>query len=256
MIAPLTLFPVAGLPAIRPGDDLVALILAALTRQELAPADGDVLVLAQKIVSKAEGRLVDLRTVTASAEAERLARRVDKDARLVQVILDESRAVLRAVPGVLVVETRQGFVCANAGVDHSNVGPDEHWVVLLPEDADASAARLRADLAVRAAADVAVLINDSHGRPWREGTVGVAIGAAGIAAVADLRGQPDLFGRPLRLTTVGAMDELAAAASLVMGQADEGLPAVLVRGARYPRAAADDAGARAVQRAAGRDLFR
>lgn len=256
MTATLTLFPLAGLPAIRPGDDLAALVLGALARQGLALADGDVLVLAQKIVSKAEGRLVDLRRVMPAAAARRLAAVVDKDPRLVQVILDESREVLRAVPGVLVVETRQGFVCANAGVDHSNVGPDEHWVVLLPADADASAARLRADFLTRAGAEVAVVINDSHGRPWREGTVGLAIGAAGIAAVADLRGQPDLFGRPLRVTTVGAMDELAAAASLVMGQADEGLPAVLVRGARYPRPAADAAGARDVQRAADRDLFR
>jgi coenzyme F420-0:L-glutamate ligase/coenzyme F420-1:gamma-L-glutamate ligase len=251
------LFAVTGLPAVEPGDDLAALLLEGLARQGLVPADRDVLVVAQKVVSKAEGRLVDLATVAPGPAARRIAGQVDKDPRLVQVILDESTVVLRAAPGVLVTETRHGFVCANAGVDQSNVGRGGDWVVLLPEDPDASAARLRAAIAEATGADPAVVINDSHGRAWREGSVGVAIGAAGIGAVEDLRGRPDLFGRLLRHSTVGVVDELAAAASLVMGQADEGVPAVLVRGARFGRPPeADDAGARAVQRPHDRDLFR
>jgi coenzyme F420-0:L-glutamate ligase / coenzyme F420-1:gamma-L-glutamate ligase len=247
-----TLHPLTDLPPVRPGDDLAALVLSALARAGLPLAGGDVLVVAQKVVSKAEGRLVDLATVVPSPEAERLGAVVGKDPRLVEVILSESRAVVRAVPGVLIIETRLGFVCANAGVDHSNVGA-EGQVALLPVDPDASARRLRAALAAGTGADVAVIINDSHGRPWREGTVGVAVGAAGIAAVADMRGRADLFGRVLRATTVGVIDELAAAASLLMGQSDEGVPVVLVRGARFPRG---DDGARAVQRDPGRDLFR
>ena len=253
MTTRVVLHPIRGLPLVRPGDDLAELLAASLAADDLSLADGDVLVVAQKVVSKAEGRLVRLADVTPSAAAVDLAARVGKDPRLVEVILGESRAVLRAVPGVLIVETRLGFICANAGVDHSNVAGDEEWVALLPADPDASAATVRAALRRRSGAEVAVLINDSHGRPWREGAVGVAIGAAGIAAVADLRGRLDLYGRPLRATTVGTIDELAAAASLVMGQADEAVPAVLVRGVAF---ATDDGGARAVQRAAGRDLFR
>jgi len=253
MIRPVHLHPLAGLPLVRPGDDLAVLLQAAVARAGLALADGDVLVVAQKIVSKAEGRLVDLTTVVPGPAAAALAAIVGKDPRLVQVILGESRQVLRAVPGVLIVETHHGFVCANAGVDHSNVGPDETVVALLPADPDASATRLRGALDLLTGANVAVIINDSHGRAWREGAVGVAIGAAGIGALADLRGRPDLFGRPLRVTRVGQADELAAAASLVMGQSDEGIPAVLVRGADF---VVGGGGARSVQRSRERDLFR
>ncbi len=253
MSAPVQLWPLRGLPVVQPGDDLVGLILQALADTSLVATAGDVLVVAQKVVSKAEGRLVDLGTVEPGAWAHRLATKVHKDPRLVQVILDESRRIVRMAPGVLIVETRHGFVCANAGVDHSNVGPDEDVVALLPLDPDASARRLRDALAAVTGARLAVIINDSHGRPWREGAVGLAIGAAGVAAVADLRGQPDLFGRPLRVTTVGMVDELAAAASLLMGQGNEGVPVVLVRGVPF---AADEAGARVVQRPAERDLFR
>jgi len=248
-----TLHSLPGMPAVQPGDDLAAHLGAALDRAGLVATRDDVLVVAQKVVSKAEGRVVDLRTVTPSAEAARLAAIVEKDPRLVEVILSETASVLRAVPGVLVVETRLGFVCANAGVDHSNVGPDESWVVLLPEDPDATARALREAIGRATGAAPAVIVNDSHGRAWREGAVGVAIGAAGIGAVEDLRGRPDLFGRALRVTTVGVIDELAAAASLVMGQADEGVPAVLVRGAAFPRAGD---GARDVLRAPAQDLFR
>lgn len=241
----LTLTPLRGLPLIRPGDDLAALILQALAAQGLALQDGDILVLAQKVVSKAEGRWVDLRTVTPSSQARRLAAVVDKDPRLVEVVLRESNEVLRAVPGVLIVEHRLGFVCANAGVDHSNVGPPpgtppegagtpEDWVLLLPEDPDASARRLRQRLEAATGRRLGVLIIDSHGRAWRLGTVGVAIGLSGLPGLLDLRGAPDLLGRPLRVTTVGVADELAAAASLVMGQAAEGTPVVHVRGFPYP----------------------
>ncbi|MCW5875758.1 MAG: coenzyme F420-0:L-glutamate ligase [Anaerolineales bacterium] len=216
-----------------PGDDLAALLRDALSRAALSLEDGDILVLAQKIISKAEGRLVHLDTVTPGAEAEELAERVEKDPRLVQLILDESREVLRARPGLLVVEHRLGFVSANAGIDHSNVGAsDDEAVLLLPEDPDASAERLRAALA--AERNIGVLIIDSHGRAWREGVVGVAIGLAGLPGLVDLRGRPDLFGRQLRASILAAADELAAAASLAMGQAAEGCPAVHVRGFPYP----------------------
>jgi coenzyme F420-0:L-glutamate ligase / coenzyme F420-1:gamma-L-glutamate ligase len=250
---PVSLLPLGGLPLVRPGDDLAALILAGLAREGWSLADGDVVVVAQKVVSKTDGRLVNLGDVTPDAEAERLAAIVGKDPRFVATVLSESAAVLRAVPGVLIVETKLGFVCANAGVDHSNVAGAEDWVALLPADPDASAARIRAALRAASGADIAVIVNDSHGRAWREGAVGVAVGAAGIAAVTDMRGRADLFDRHLRVTTVGVIDELAAAASLVMGQSDEGVPVVIVRGARYPRG---EGGARAICRPRARDLFR
>ncbi len=239
------LTPLPGLPLVAPGDDLAALVWQALGAAGIALRDGDILVLAQKVVSKAEGRWVDLRTVTPSARARALAAVVQKDPRLVEVVLRESREVLRAVPGVLIVEHRLGFVCANAGVDHSNVGPPpgtlpdeagspDDWVLLLPRDPDASAARLRRRWEALSGARLGVLIIDSHGRAWRLGTVGVTIGLSGLPGLVDLRGAPDLQGRPLRVTTVGVADELAAAASLVMGQAAEGTPVVHVRGFPYP----------------------
>ena len=231
---PLVLSPLQGLPLVQPGDDLPALLLAALNRQELTLANGDILVLAQKIVSKAEGCLVDLDTVEVTPRAQELAAQSQKDPRLVQLILDESREVLRARPGLIVVEHRLGFVSANAGIDHSNVGESENLVLLLPVDPDASAQNIRTALETASGTRLGVLIIDSHGRAWREGTVGVAIGVAGLPGVVDLRGRPDLFGRELRATVLGAADELAAAASLVMGQAGEGCPAVHVRGFPYP----------------------
>lgn len=231
---PLVITPLEGLPLIQPGDDLPALLLAALARADLALVQGDIIVLAQKIVSKAEGRQVRLASVKPSARANELAQSAQKDPRLVQLILDESREVLRSRPGLIVVEHRLGFVSANAGIDHSNVSEDADIVLLLPEDPDASAGRLRAILEAASGARLGVLIIDSHGRAWREGTVGVAIGIAGLPGVVDLRGRPDLFGRELRATVLGAADEIAAAASLVMGQAGEGCPAVHVRGFPYP----------------------
>ena len=231
---PLVLTPLEGLPLVQPGDDLPALVLAALQRQQLVLTNGDVIVLAQKIISKAEGRHRQLDEVKVTPRANELAGEAQKDPRLVQLILEESRAILRARPGLLVVEHRLGFVSANAGIDHSNVSESEDTVLLLPVDADASAERVRAALEAASGARLGVLIIDSHGRAWREGTVGVAIGVAGLPGVVDLRGRPDLFGRQLRATVLGAADELAAAASLVMGQAGEGCPAVHARGFPYP----------------------
>ncbi|HJW91461.1 MAG TPA: coenzyme F420-0:L-glutamate ligase [Anaerolineales bacterium] len=234
----LTLTPLTGLPVIEPGDDLAGLIMAGLRDSDLDLVDGDILVLAQKIVSKAEGRLVNLATVQASVRSQAISKEVEKDPRLVELILGESNEILRIRPGAIIVEHRLGFVCANAGIDHSNVrGPgseEQEWVLLLPENPDGSAARLRQQLEAASGACLGVLIIDSHGRAWRTGTVGMAIGISGLPGLVDLRGLPDLFGYQLQITQLGAGDELAAAASLVMGQAAEGTPVVLVRGFPYP----------------------
>jgi coenzyme F420-0:L-glutamate ligase/coenzyme F420-1:gamma-L-glutamate ligase len=198
--------------------------------------DGDILVIAQKIVSKSEGRMVNLETVTPSERAIQLADCSEKDARLVELILQESKSVLRSRPGTIIVEHRLGFVCANAGIDQSNVKSeiDEDWALLLPLDPDGSAAKIRKRLEKISDASLGVWIIDSHGRAWRLGTAGVAIGLSGLPGLVDLRGQKDLFGYSLRITQIGAADELASAASLVMGQAAESRPVVLVRGFPYP----------------------
>jgi coenzyme F420-0:L-glutamate ligase/coenzyme F420-1:gamma-L-glutamate ligase len=251
---PLVLTPLEGLPLIKQGDDLTALLLAALGRQQIELRTGDVIVLAQKIVSKAEGRLRKLAEVKVSAAAKELAATTEKDPRVVQLILDESNEVLRARPNLLIVEHRLGFICANAGIDHSNVeGKADEWVLLLPENPDASARNIRAQLEAASKARLGVLIIDSHGRAWREGSEGVAIGLSGLPGVVDLRGRYDLSGRELRVTTLGAADELAAAASLVMGQAAEGCPAVHVRGFPYPLR---DGSLRELLRPKERDAFR
>ena len=231
---PLVLTPLEGIPLIQEGDDLARLILEAMHRQNLELVNGDILILAQKIVSKSEGRRVFLNSVKPNAKAKELAAKTEKDPHMVQLILDESAEILRARPGLIVVEHRLGFISANAGIDHSNVDEQEGWVLLLPKDPDASADAMRKRFEETGGARLGVLIIDSHGRAWREGTVGVAIGVSGLPGVVDLRGRPDLFGRELRATTVGAADELAAAASIVMGQAGEGCPAVHVRGFPYP----------------------
>jgi coenzyme F420-0:L-glutamate ligase / coenzyme F420-1:gamma-L-glutamate ligase len=249
------LFAVAGIPLIRPGDDLAAIIIAALEGAGPKPEEGDVLVVAQKVVSKAENRFVDLADVTPSGRATTLAREIGKDPRLVKVILSESRAVLRSRPGLLIVEHRAGYIMANAGVDQSNVAePDgRELALLLPVDADASAEALRRRLQAHFGCEVAVVINDSFGRPWRRGTVGVALGAAGLPALVDMRGTPDLFGRALRVTETGFADEIAAAASLLMGQAAEGRPVILVRGLSWQLPPAP---ALSLVRPAEQDLFR
>jgi coenzyme F420-0:L-glutamate ligase / coenzyme F420-1:gamma-L-glutamate ligase len=250
-----TLIALADMPLIRPGDDLAALLAAAVERRTGELARGDVLVVAQKIVSKAEGRYVDLARIEPSAEAQRLAGDTEKDPRLVQVILDESRRIVRHRPGVLIVEHRLGYVMANAGIDRSNVDPamGADPVLLLPRDPDASAAALRERLSARFGVAPAVIVSDSFGRAWRCGTTGIALGAAGLPALLDMRGHPDLYGRALRVTEIGVADEIAAAASLLMGQADEAVPAALLRGIAWSAPASPAA---ALIRAAEEDLFR
>ena len=306
---------ISGIPEVRPGDDLAELLADAFVRSGEMLRDGDVLVVAQKIVSKAEGRIVRLADVVPSPRAVELAARTDKDPRAVEVILGESVEVLRAVPGVLIVETRHGIVLANAGADMSNIEHDveDDHLLLLPEDPDASAERLRAALAIRmeaaavSRADTAtgaganagsdatafagtgpgvmpspaggirpgtvmgtrtgpgsrgqglgVIVADSVGRAWREGTVGLAIGVSGLPARLDRRGEPDLFGRALHVTEVGIADSIASAASIVMGEGAEGRPAALVRGLSFDdRSEAERAGrARDLVRPRERDLFR
>lgn len=233
----LRLTPVPGIPLIRQGNHLADIVLDALERNNLPLEDGDILVFAQKVISKAEGCTVNLATVIPSQAARELAEKTEKDPRLVELILRESRAVLRTRPGTIIVEHRLGFVCANAGIDHSNVAgasdATEEWVLLLPADPDRSASLLRHEIEVKTRKRIGVLIIDSHGRAWRNGTVGTTIGLAGLPALEDLRGKPDLFGFTLRITQVGVADELAAAASLMMGQAAEGTPVIHVRGFPY-----------------------
>jgi coenzyme F420-0:L-glutamate ligase/coenzyme F420-1:gamma-L-glutamate ligase len=250
-----TMTGLAGIPLVQPGDDLGAIAVAAFRANGLAPEPGDVLVVAQKIVSKAEGRYVDVATVRPSERAISLAAEVDKDPRFVEVVLSESKRVVRHRPGLLIVEHRLGFVMANAGIDHSNVAVEDgsERVLLLPVDPDGSAHALRQHLIGVFGVELGVVISDSFGRAWRKGTVGVALGAAGLPALVDLRGHPDLFGRELLVTETGFADEIAAAAGLLMGQADEAVPMVLVRGLAW---SAPNVPAAALIRPAEHDLFR
>jgi coenzyme F420-0:L-glutamate ligase/coenzyme F420-1:gamma-L-glutamate ligase len=255
MSSQLTLIGLADIPMVQPGDDLGAIAMAGFAATGIAPEDGDVLVVAQKIVSKAEGRFVDVTAVEPSAEALALAPQVEKDPRLVQVVLSESRRIVRHRPNLMIAEHRLGYVMANAGIDHSNVAPGDgtERVLLLPVDPDASAEALRQRLFELCGKRIAVIISDSFGRPFRRGTVGIALGAAGLPAVIDWRGQPDLFGRTLEVTETGFADEIAAAASLVQGQADEARPIVVVRGLTW---SAPDAPGAALVRPPEHDLFR
>jgi coenzyme F420-0:L-glutamate ligase / coenzyme F420-1:gamma-L-glutamate ligase len=255
MAREVTLTAVPGIKLVEPGDDLGAIAVAALRDNGLVPKDCDALVVAQKIVSKAEGRYVDVASVQPSERAIALAAEVDKDPRFVEVVLSESKRVVRHRPGLLIVEHRLGFVMANAGIDHSNVASEDgsEQVLLLPVDPDGSAQALRQHLMGVFGVGVGVIISDSFGRPWRKGTVGVALGAAGLPAYIDLRGHPDLFGRELLVTETGFADEIAAAAGLLMGQADEAIPMVLVRGLAW---SALDQPAAALVRPAEHDLFR
>jgi coenzyme F420-0:L-glutamate ligase / coenzyme F420-1:gamma-L-glutamate ligase len=253
--AKLTLIPLSGIKLVEPGDDLGAVTVDAFTANGLVPEGGDVLVVAQKVVSKAEGRYVDVTAVTPSERAVALAAELGKDPRFVEVVLSESKRVVRYRPGLLIVEHRLGFVMANAGIDHSNVAAADSGerVLLLPKDPDGSARTLREYLVGVFGKSIAVIISDSFGRPWRKGTVGIALGAAGLPALIDLRGHLDLFGRELLVTETGFADEIAAAAGLLMGQADEAVPMVLVRGLRW---SAPEAPAAALIRPAEHDLFR
>jgi coenzyme F420-0:L-glutamate ligase/coenzyme F420-1:gamma-L-glutamate ligase len=239
-------------PEIRPGDDLIAAIVAALRGAGLTLEAGDVVVVAHKVVSKAEGAVVDLRTVAPGARAAALALDAKKDPRLVEVILRESRSVRRIRPGLIIAEHRLGFVCANAGVDHSNVGLGDDVVVTLPRDPDASAERIRAGLREAFGVDVGVIVNDSHGRPFRQGTTGAAIGASGLRVLRSYVGEPDRYGYVLRVSVEAVADELAAMANLLQGQAAEGRPLVLIRGLAH---AGDERAAHLV-RAQEEDLFR
>jgi coenzyme F420-0:L-glutamate ligase / coenzyme F420-1:gamma-L-glutamate ligase len=250
-----TMTGLAGVPLVQPGDDLGAIAAAAFAANGVAPEEGDVLVVAQKIVSKAEGRYVDISTVRPSERAIALAAELDKDPRFVEVVLSESKRVVRHRPGLLIVEHRLGFVMANAGIDHSNIGREagSERVLLLPVDPDGSAHALRQYLIGAFGVGLGVIISDSFGRPWRKGTVGVALGAAGLPALVDLRGHPDLFGRELLVTETGFADEIAAAAGLLMGQADEAVPMVLVRGLAW---SAPDRPAGFLIRPPEHDLFR
>jgi coenzyme F420-0:L-glutamate ligase/coenzyme F420-1:gamma-L-glutamate ligase len=256
MTAPrLSLTALPDVPEVRPGDDLAALILAGVARAGEQLCDGDVVVLAQKIVSKSENRYVRLADVTPSARANELAHAARKDPRVVELMLQESHEVVRHRPDVIVVEHRLGLVLANAGIDASNLEPagvDER-VLLLPRDPDGSATAIRDRLQKATGARLGVVINDSLGRAWRNGTVGTALGASGLPALLDLRGKPDRHGRTLRSTEVGVADEVAAAASLLMGQADEGRPIVMVRGFPYPPG---DGSARDLVRPRTLDMFR
>ncbi|MGH6814812.1 MAG: coenzyme F420-0:L-glutamate ligase [Hyphomicrobiaceae bacterium] len=244
-----------GIPRIRAGDDLAQLLIAALERQAIVPRRHDILVVAQKVVSKAEGRFLDLAAVEPDPRARELAAIVKKDVRLVAAILGESAAVLRAVPHVLIVSTHRGLVMAHAGIDRSNIEPEDQGrrVLLLPEDPDASARRLKDRIDVHFRTEIGVIVSDSVGRAWRLGTVGLAIGAAGVPSLWDRRGETDLTGRPLEATEVGFADAVAAAAVLAMGEAAEARPAVLVRGLHW---SAPDKPASALIRPESEDLFR
>lgn len=253
----LVLIPLPNIPMVHTGNDLVEIITNGLIQAGITLVDGDVLVLAQKIVSKAEGRWVNLASIHPSAQAIDLAKEIEKDPRLVELVLNESNQVLRTRIGTIIVEHRLGFVCANAGIDHSNVAgkgdAEEEWVLLLPENPDGSAHDIRKRLESLSGAQLGVMIIDSHGRAWRQGVVGVAIGLSGLPGLVDLRGKSDLFGYTLRITTIGVADELAAAASLVMGQADEGTPIVHVRGFPY---ALREGNIQELLRPKDQDLFR
>lgn len=249
MAGDILIIPLRGLPEVRPGDDLAALIVSA-ARGEPGIRNGDVVVVTQKIVSKAEGRVVPLDAVDPSPEALRLAAETEKDPRLVELILRESVRIVRQRGPVLITETRHGFVCANAGIDASNVGSGV--VSLLPEDPDRSAQEIRGGVRKATGADVAVIISDTFGRPWREGHTNVAVGLAGMLPFADYVGQVDPYGYELRVSTLAVADELAAAAELVMGKLD-GVPVAIVRGYSYPRG---DGSARQMVRPPEKDLFR
>jgi len=252
----MTLFSVPGLPLFHPGDDLAQLIVERMRNAGQTLESGDILVIAQKVVSKAEGRLVRLSAVTPGNQALELAEITGKDPAIVQVILDDSHEVVRARRGLLIVEQKSGWVCAHGGMDRSNVQPvdGEEIVALLPEDSDASAEGLRQRIRELTGVDVAVLISDSHGRPWKFGTMGVCIGCAGIPPLWNQRGMHDLFGYELVASEECIVDELASAAALLMGQSAEGRPAVVIRGYTPPDLPA--APATTIQRPKEFDVFR
>lgn len=245
-----------GMPMVRFGDHIGKLLVEALNANQIAVEDGDCLVIAQKIISKSEGRTRLLSEVIPGQQALALAEETGKDARFIQLVLEESRRIVRSRPGLIITEHRLGFVCANAGIDHSNVdetGGDRDIYLLLPENPDASAERIRMYLHSHAGVDVGILIVDSHGRAWRNGTIGTTIGTAGVPGIIDLRGQKDLYGYVLQSTLIAAADELAAAAALLIGEAAEGTPVVHVRG--FPHSFRESS-LRELIRDEEKDLFR
>ena len=253
----LELQPISKIPDINPGDDIADLICGALQVQDISIGNGDVIVITQKIISKAENRYIHLSTLKPSRRAKIISRKTNKSPQLVELILRESNEILRYNKQVIIVEHKLGFICANAGIDQSNIGcdfiKDDQWYLMLPENPDRSAAIIREILEKKFDVSIGVLIIDSHGRAWRYGTVGISIGMSGLPGLVDLRGKPDLYGRTLKITRIGAADELAAGASLVMGQSVEHIPVVIARGFPY---ALRDAPLNELLRDPERDLFR
>ena len=249
----LTAIALRNIPQVQPGDDLVKIIQNGLLASDLKLQQGDVLVVTSKIISKAEGRLVVLASIEPGAEAQRIAAETEKDPRLVELILRESRSISRQAGSVLVTEHRLGFVSANAGIDQSNVDHEIEQVLLLPEDPDATARFIHKQLHAVTGVKVGVIISDSHGRPFRLGSVGVAIGVAGMPALLDLRGQTDMYGRELRISMQGYADMVASTAQLLSGEGAEGRPIVLLRGLNFPD---QEGSARDLQRSPEQDLYR
>lgn len=253
----LVLTPLTEIPLIQSGENLPAIILTCLETQGIILEDGDILSVTQKIVSKAEGRMVYLGDISPGLKAVEISRKTGKDARLVELILRESNEIIRISMNTIIVEHRLGFICANAGIDHSNIksdyGSSDEWFLLLPENPEESAQKIREFISLQTNADIGVIVIDSHGRPWRLGTIGTMIGTSGVPALVDLRGTTDLFGYTLRITRVAAADELAAATSLIMGQADESIPVVHIRGFPY---SLSDTSYKEVLRPKENDLFR
>ena len=258
MTSKLSFHAVENIPLIEPGDDLAATVIQALLSSDLMLTTDDILIFAQKIVSKAANFFVDLSTIIPGTEAQKVATNVDKDPRLVEVILSQSRSIVRQAPGVLITEHKAGWILANAGIDASNVDSldGQEKVLLLPNDPDKICQELRAGFKKLCNVDIAVVINDSFGRPWRIGTTGVAIGAAGLASIWDRRGETDLFGRELKVSQQAVADELACAASLLQGQGAEGYPVILVRGSELGWQSAPEHPAADLMRAKEEDLFR
>ena len=254
---PLILTPINSIPEIFPGNDIAKIILSSLITQKIELIDNDILVITQKIVSKAENRFVNLSSITPSEKAKEIAKVSRKQAEIIELILKESKKIIRVVPQTIIVEHKLGFISANAGIDHSNVGRDnggeEEWVLLLPKNPDKSSKIIRNYIFQEMGINVGVMIIDSHGRPWRYGTVGTMIGTAGVPALVDLRGKEDLYGYKLKITRIAAADELAGSASLIMGQANENIPVVHVRGFPYPLRKAS---LKEIIRPENRDLFR
>ncbi len=252
-----SLIPLKEIPSVNEGDNIADLILSSISKNGLEVVDGDIFVIAQKIISKSEGRVINIEEVTPSPFAENLAKEISKDPRLVEVIFGETKRIIKMDQriknkGRLIVETRGGIICANAGVDLSNVSPEGHYATLLPVDPDESALRIRKEIELRSKKNVAVIITDTVGRPWREGLVDIAIGCSGIKAIDDQRGSKDHYGLELNATVMATADQLAAAAGLLMGKAD-GIPVIIVRGVKYNR---EGKGAKELIRKPEEDLFR